>query len=343
MAGLFDSLTGGDPVLAATIAQQQRQQAQMQNAVGQFADPWGKVGAAAGSLLGQIGGRYVADKLGYVSPEMQAAQRQAQVIKALQGADLTTEEGLRAAARQARELGDDTTALRLFAKAGEAKLSAAKLAREQSESELKARQKVIDQLPTESRMAMVVEDPSFLLQANPNMTEEQAAAIREKTQGALQFRMAEAAKKAADLKDVKQTDVSATDVKQREADLRTMGIGPHSFEWGLGFDSKESFGDFASVWANKMQAALDRLGRQQVRIDAKAFGDRVVKAGLAEGSITGKYGKDITDIDEGRLDDLIKAQEAALLGEVAPVRQDVSTTQRAPQTGRRVIPYNPQR
>jgi len=346
MAGLFDGLSA-DPVLAARMAQQQKQAELMQNAAAGMSDPWGRVGATAGALLGSLGARWANKKLGYEDPQMQAAQRQAQVVKALQGADLTTSAGLHAAAKAVRDLGDDVTALKLTARAGETKLAEAKLLRENAAETLKAEQTAFNNLPADAKLATVSADPTVLRRANPSLTDEQLDMIKQKTDGILQFRMMEAQKKATDLKDVKQTDVSETDIKQRKADLRQMGIGPHTFEWGLGgmlgINDAEAFGDFSSVWANKMQAALDRLGRKQVRIDAKLFGDRVIKAGLAEGSIKGTYGDDITDIDEGRLDALIKEQEAALLGEIAPAPRTgaAPATQAAPQTGRRVIPYNP--
>lgn len=360
MAGLFDNLSG-DPVLQARIAAAQRQAQAQQRAVDSMSDPWGKVGAAAGSLLGSLGGGYIANKLGYVSPEMQAAQQQASVIKALQGADLTTSAGLFAAAKSVRDLGDNVTALKLTERAGTTKLAENKVVRQQLKDTKEAQAKAFGQLPPDAKLAQIVSDPSVLRDNNPDLTDEQVAAIQDKASKVLNFRMAAAAKRADEVKGAKQTDVSGVDVSQTGTELNRLGFGPWTFEngpWGIGMldfmgiDNKEAFGQFTNTVADRAQSALDRLAKKGIRTSKSALLTMATTMAEQGKALTRTAPDDISGLNENEFYKYIDKAEEVLLGAAqgasnmpATPAANTQNVPSVPETGspRRLIPYNPNR
>jgi len=257
MAGLFDSL-GNDPLLAARLADQKRQQELMQTASAGFSDPWGKVGATAGALLGSLGARWANQKLGYVSPEMQMAQKQTDVIKALQGADLSTSAGLTDAAKSVRDLGDNVTALKLAQKASEYKLAEAKLAREQAQQQKETELKQWNGLPEGVKSEIIAANPSKAAEYGGITDPKQLKAIQDSIAERNAFQKAKLEKAAKDLKKTTGVDVTG---KDEALALSFIKSATKQADWGSGIKEKDM--EAPSKWLAYEYKSLEAAARDR--------------------------------------------------------------------------------
>lgn len=320
MAGLFDTI-GRDPIAEARAAEQARfdqQQQQLLANLRQGFTPAGNVGLAVGSALAGGFGRRLAEGLGYESPEMQAAKKQMAVVKAMQGQDLNTSEGMRAAAKAARDAGDEMTALNLTYKAGQLAKEEAKL---KAETEAAAKEQALKEwngLPTAVQEEIIAADPEKVIAFGGVTDPKRIAEIQQKVAERNQFTRAKLEKAAQDITRASGVDVSSNDEQRAAITVRGMLGMDESFS-GISESMIEPVIPLVAARSQRMQAEARDKGvtLDPSRADAMAM-QQLMDEGVVVKSPGITYGHNVS-VDATKLQAPTETKPAAPAADKPPV------------------------
>jgi len=344
MAGLFADFGQTDPneVRKQLMEEQRNQFKKLVSGAGTRKEK------AAGNLvegltgLAQSGafGKTIADKTQVRSPELDKARAQAELVKGLGSleGDRTSADWARRAAALAKDSGDEATGLKFLIEADTRAKAETKAQAQVQVAEDENRRKLYGELPTDLQLATVAANPEaaeFFAQVDKG----QAAEIQAAAKRSLETKLLKEEKSLSDLMTVKTTASNNVTQGQTSQLLAGSGFGGHSFEkWGiLGKNQPEKFEEFATAIDQQVLDLMDTAASKRgggVRLNKHELVGLFKEKATNEGVITVDANGDVSNVDSTRIGDIFKAIEAEVIGQPAE-----PTTQRSPQTSRRVIPY----
>jgi len=337
MAGLFADFGQTDPAeVRKELVDQQR--TQFKNLID--AAPTKREKAAGNLVEGLTGlaqsgvfGEKAADFTKVRSPELDAAQSQADLLSGISNieADKTSADFAFQAAKLARDAGDDKTALNLLMEGDKRRKAEQASVAKQELAAIEGDRKQFSAMPEDLKLAAIAKDPARaarMLGVDAAVATE-IADVATKT---LKTRQLKNEKAINDLRPVKTTKSSKTDVDQTMGLLDAEGIGGHTFEGWFGKDDSEAFRNFATTMDQQSTAVIDAAAGNGIRLTKQqVIADAMNKAREA-GGLTQVSPTDVTDINSAVLNEIFNQQINELAG--APARE--ATKPAAPSKRRRV-------